>query len=242
MTKSKIAVFIDSENINSNDYTYINNKIITEGTIVVYNIYGDWFDQNSSKWVDISKKYGINKIQVDKIAGKESVDHKICVDMMDYLHTKQYIDIFYLITSDSDYRHVIHKIKEYNKKVYCIGNNLLTSCLVPVCNKYTKISDLKQLNKSVNFNIIKSNIKELSCLKTINQDNIDIYWDSIKKFMIPNKVYNLSYINDTLKRLYPRFNHKLYKTESFRDFMQKYYGDFIELSYTDNKTVLIKLK
>lgn len=58
MPDDKIAVFIDSENINSNDYTYISKELAIAGTIIVYNVYGDWNDVNSYKWIDISKKYG----------------------------------------------------------------------------------------------------------------------------------------------------------------------------------------
>ena len=259
---NKIAVFIDSENINYKDYTYISKELKTAGTIIVYNIYGDWNDDNSYNWIDISITYGINKIQVDKIAGKESVDHKICVDMMEYLHTNKHIDIFYLITSDSDYRHVIHKIKEYNKKVYCIGNNPTTSCLVPVCNKYTQISVIKmkeQFGKITSpVNKSKIQIKSIKKMMTINQDNIDKnnieknnidnidknnidkndidkndiekYKKTIRKILnVPYGSYNLSYINDILKNTHPEYNYKLYNTDSFKKFLEKYYGDFIKI-------------
>ena len=244
MTQNTIAVFIDSENINPADYKYIDSEIKNTGRIIISNIYGDWNDPNIKNWISVAKEYGIQKIQVDKLLGlKNSVDHKICVHIMKYLYTNHHIDIYYIISSDSDFRHVIYEIKEHNKKVYGIGNSPLTSYLVPVCNNYIRIVDLRQTDKTSKFNIIKSNIKEIYNLKTVNQENIDKYRNTIKKYMIPNKIYNLSYINDFLRRIYPTFNHRNYKTETFKEFIIKYYSEIIEIrSYENKGTALVKLK
>jgi uncharacterized protein (TIGR00288 family) len=248
MPDDKIAVFIDSENINSNDYTYISKELTIAGTIIVYNVYGDWNDENSYKWIDISKKYGINKIQVDKIAGKESVDHKICVDMMEYLHTNRHIDIFYLITSDSDFRHVIHKIREYNKKVHCIGNSTITSCLVPVCNKYTRISVLKMKEE---FSNITSPIqlsktpamkkrKKITMISDPNTYSISRYSIIINNIIKPRMRYHLSFISDELLKNYPDFDYKIYGTNTFSKFILKYYKN-LEI-FSINNTNMVRLK
>jgi len=57
-------------------------------------------------------------IQCDKISGKNSVDLRLSVDIMKILYTNDIITLFYLITSDSDYRHVIFEIKQKIKKYF----------------------------------------------------------------------------------------------------------------------------
>ena len=63
---------------------------------------------------------GITTIQCDKITGKNSTDIKLMVDIMKTLYEINHISLYYIVTSDSDFRHVIPQIKMRNKKVHCI--------------------------------------------------------------------------------------------------------------------------
>ena len=158
--------------------------------------------------------------------------------MMEYLHTNRHIDIFYLITSDSDFRHVIHKIREYNKKVHCIGNSTMTSCLVPVCNKYTRISVLKMKEE---FSNITSPIqlsktpamkkrKKITMISDPNTYSISRYSIIINNIIKPRMRYHLSFISDELLKNYPDFDYKIYGTNTFSKFILKYYKNVIRLS------------
>ena len=139
-----IAVFIDGENINPNDFNYINKEIRTYGRVVISNVYGDWSDMNVKNWIEVARMNGILKIQCDKINGKNSVDLRMSVDIMKCLYTNNIINLFYLVTTDSDYRHVIFEIKQKNKKVYCIGSSNVNLGLSAICDKYTKIENIKR--------------------------------------------------------------------------------------------------
>ena len=48
---------------------------------------------------------------------------------MEILHTNDIIDLFYIITSDSDFRHVIPRIRDKGKRAHCIGNENTNSSL-----------------------------------------------------------------------------------------------------------------
>ena len=56
-----IAVFIDGENINPNDFNYINKEIRTQGRVVISNVYGDWSDMNVKNWIEVARTNGILK-------------------------------------------------------------------------------------------------------------------------------------------------------------------------------------
>ena len=97
------------------------------------------------------------------------------------------ITLFYIVTSDSDYRHVISKIKLRNKKVYCIGSSQANISLRSSCDRYTKVELLRKCNRSkieielVNKNKdkTKSNIA-LSKKGKIPLDILEIYQQEIE--------------------------------------------------------------
>ena len=62
------------------------------------------------KWLDTASKYGIIPIQCERLNGKNSSDIKLCVDLMKDIYSVNHISMFYIITTDSDYRHVISEI------------------------------------------------------------------------------------------------------------------------------------
>ena len=197
-----IAVFIDGENINPNDFIYIQKEIRSHGRVVISNVYGDWSDNNIKKWIEIARENGILKIQCDKINGKNSIDLRMSVDMMKYLYTNDLITIFYLITTDSDYRHVIFEIKQKNKKVYCIGNSQVNIGLTSICDLYTKIENIKKQTK-------------------VNQ--IQEYWRYIEEYLSISGKTNLSNIKDTIQNNFPEFDYREYGYSKFSDFMNKNY-------------------
>ena len=217
-TKEIIAVFIDGENINPLDFVYIQKEIRTHGRVVISNVYGDWSDNNIKKWIDIARENGILKIQCDKINGKNSIDLRMSVDMMKYLYTNNLITIFYLITTDSDYRHVIFEIKQKNKKVYCIGNSQVNVGLTSICDLYTKIENIKKQN----------------------QDNqIQDYWNHIENYLNNKGKTNLSIIKEVIQNSFPEFDYREYGYSKFSDFMNKNYKNIkieksnIELIYNE---------
>lgn len=220
-----IAIFIDGENINPNDYPYINKEIRSQGRIVISNVYGDWSDQNLKKWIDVAMVNGILKIQCDKINGKNSVDLRMSVDIMKYLFTNDLITLFYLVTTDADYRHVIFEIKQKNKKVYCIGSSNVNLGLTSICDKYTKINNIKKIINSENLKQKKN--------KKVNE--IQEYWKYIEEYLLNNGKTNLSNIKRIIQNNFPDFDYREYGFSKFSDFIKKNYKrididkDYIEL-------------
>ena len=105
-----IAVYIDGENSSHQDIEAISSEIKSYGSIIISRVYGDWSDKNMRKWLDRTIIYDIIPIQCIRISGKNSSDIKLCVDIMKDLYTVPEISLFYIITNDSDYSHVISEI------------------------------------------------------------------------------------------------------------------------------------
>ena len=139
----KIAVFIDGDNVSHNIISLIMNEIKNYGRIICCNVYADWSCENMKNWKLTANKLGIITIQCDRISGKNSTDIKMAVDVMKILYTVKHITLFYLVTSDSDYRHLVPEIKLLNKKVNCIGSVKSNNSLQSVCDVFTKIEVLE---------------------------------------------------------------------------------------------------
>ena len=213
-----IAVFIDGDNINPKDGSIIIKEIQSKGRIVLSKIYGDWSQNELKKWRDVAQTYGIEPIQCDRISGKNSTDIKIGVDIMKTLYTISHIDIFYIIASDSDYRHVMAEIKVLNKQVYCIGSELSNKSLQSSCDKFTKIEVLR--NKHI----------------SLSENDRLLYFDEILTLFSQNDYINMSLINDILKKKY-QFDYREYNCQSMKKFLKTYYK---ELDISDCSNVFLK--
>ena len=137
-----LPVFIDAENISCSDYNQTEQRIRNLGTIIVNNVYADWSDSSIKNWLINARKIGLHTIQCDKISGKNSIDLKITVDMMKYLFTNDHITTFIIVSTDSDFRHVVTEIKSLNKKVICVGYDYANISLKSVCDQYIELYEL----------------------------------------------------------------------------------------------------
>jgi uncharacterized LabA/DUF88 family protein len=149
----KIAVFIDGDNVSYRDIVYVIDEIKNYGRIICSYVYSDWSQDNMKNMRTTANNSGIIPIQCDRISGKNSSDLKMTIDIMKTLFTIDHISLFYIITSDSDFRHVIAEIKTHNKFVNCIGNGRCNSSLQSICDVFTKMETLipEQVNMNQEF-------------------------------------------------------------------------------------------
>ena len=183
-----IAVYIDGDNASYKDIELCLNEIKNYGRIMISKIYGDWSKDNMKNWLKETNKYGITPVQCKRICGKHTSDIKLCVDIMKDLYGSDSITLFYIITTDSDYRHVISEIKYKNKKVHCIGNDNANISLKSICDTYTKIGVLQKQNTKIGIGI--------------NENYRIIIKNEIQNLLLHNDSINISQINDNLVKKY----------------------------------------
>ena len=219
-----ICVFIDADNTSTKCIEAIMEEIESHGRIISTKVYGDWSDENMKKWVYTANNYGLEKIQCDRISGKNSSDIKLVVDVMHTLFLVTHVSLFYIVTSDSDFRHVFPEIKLLNKKVNCIGSTQSNKSLQSSCDTFTKTEVLTKI-----YN--KKNEKKDFC--EINQKVLNTFWNEIEIIMENNNVVNLSAIKDILQRKY-QFDQREYGTNTMQDFIKKYYNDKLDIININN--------
>ena len=78
-----------------------------------------------------------------KISGKNSADIRMVVDALDLCYSKDHIDVFALISGDSDFSPLVSKLKENNKRVIGCGIKASTSdLLIGNCDEFIYYDDL----------------------------------------------------------------------------------------------------
>ena len=137
MQKETIAVYFDGDNVSHKRFGDILAEIRSYGDIIINRVYADF--EALGPIENSAIENGISTIQCARLIGKNSSDIKLCVDLMRDLYTLPQITTFYIITSDTDYRHIIPEIKLLNKQARVIGKAVAPEILKACCDQYTPI-------------------------------------------------------------------------------------------------------
>ena len=230
MSDCNIAVYIDGDSINPNHLESIIKEINLYGNILINNVYADWSYNNKLSLLNVSRHCGITTVQADLIKGKNSTDIKLAVDVVRTLYHFENIDIFYLVVSDYDYRHLIPEIRQYGKKAYCIGSENTNSSLINICDNFTLITNIISNNEETN---VSKSMKSLNKLETeISKSIIQLIKSSDKEVCLSN-------ISMMLKRIY-KFDIRDTDYNSFKKYILEKYGNILEIS--NCAKAIVKLK
>ena len=150
-----IAVFVDFENLalgvrdvreaKSEEFQIqlVLKRLLEKGRIVYKRAYCDWSHYRSA--VREFHAQGIELIDIpqSKMSGKNSADIHMVVDAIDLCYAKQHIDIFALLSGDSDFSPLVSKLKENDKRVIGCGVKSSTSdLLIGNCDEFIYYDDL----------------------------------------------------------------------------------------------------
>ena len=138
---SKIAVLIDGDNAEAYLIDEILNEASKVGRVTVKRIYADWTKHEMNKWKEQLNKYAIRPVQkFSYTKGKNSTDSALIVDAMDIMHAKV-VEGFCIVSSDSDYTGLAHRIREEGLFVMGIGRSQTPEAFVKACENfiYTEI-------------------------------------------------------------------------------------------------------
>ena len=77
------------------------------------------------------------------MSGKNSADIRMVVDALDLCYSKDHIEIFALLTGDSDFSPLVSKLKENHKRVIGCGvKNSTSGLLMGSCDEFLYYDDL----------------------------------------------------------------------------------------------------
>lgn len=142
----RLAVLIDADNtfkvIDMIDELF--EEISKFGDASVRRIYGDWTQNQLSRWKEILPKHAIQPIQqYANTKGKNATDSALIIDAMDLLYTAP-LDGFCIVSSDSDFTRLAIRFRESGKLVYGFGEKKTPESLQAACNEFKYFEILAQ--------------------------------------------------------------------------------------------------
>jgi uncharacterized protein (TIGR00288 family) len=146
--EDRIALFLDYENLALGardhhggipfDFRPIADALAERGRVVVRRAYADWsyFDEDRRmltrshvELIEIPQRMGASR--------KNAADIKMAVDAVELAFERDYISTFVICTGDSDFTPLVHKLREFNKRVIGVGVEKSTSALLPpACDEF----------------------------------------------------------------------------------------------------------
>jgi uncharacterized protein (TIGR00288 family) len=249
-----IAVFVDFENLAIGvrhmkagpfQIQLILKRLLEKGRIVFKRAYCDW-----SHYSDAVREFhaqGIELIDVPqtKISGKNSADIRMVVDALDLCYSKQHIDVFALISGDSDFSPLVSKLKENDKRVLGCGVKSSTSdLLIGNCDEFIYYDDLIRVAKKSqtrgtarrSSSKPKDKDKEETPGEDKKQEGIDRVLEVLHSVEQDYDTLWGSLLKQAVRRVFPGFNEGYYGYGSFSDMLEDLKSrGFVELEYDESR-------
>jgi uncharacterized protein (TIGR00288 family) len=221
-----IAVFIDFENLaigvrdmkwGDFEVSLILKRLLEKGRIVYKRAYCDW-----THYRDVMREFHSNGVEMidipqSRASGKNSADIHMVVDALDLCYSKGHIDIFALISGDSDFSPLVSKLKENDKRVLGCGVKSSTSDrLIANCDEFIYYDDLVRAAKARPPK--KKGPKKPEDRK---QESMDRLLEIVESLELDYDPLWGSMIKQAMKRVYPGFNELYYGYRSFSDLLEE---------------------
>lgn len=133
----RVAVLIDCDNISWQLGGAVLAEAAQTGTLGVKRGYGDWSSPYLSGWKNQLALHAIQPMQQSAyIAGKNATDSALIIDAMDLLYSGN-VDVFFLVSSDSDFTRLAMRLRESGRRVYGIGAQKTHVSFQNACDRFT---------------------------------------------------------------------------------------------------------
>lgn len=147
-----IAVFADYENVAigvrdakypSFDIELVLQRLLDKGNVVVKKAYSDWDRYRTAVRQLHEAAFELIEIPHVSYSGKNSADIRLVVDALDLCYTKAHVDVFVIVSGDSDFSPLVSKLRENNKTVIGLGvKNSSSDLLIDNCDEFIFYDDL----------------------------------------------------------------------------------------------------
>ena len=153
--RRRFAVFIDYDNIaigikasrnRSFRYELVLNWVRSHGEVLTQVAYGNWSSHVGAR--QIQSKLAARGVRMEHLetapsGGKNGADIALALEALELVFTQEHIDSFCIVSGDSDFLPLIHKLKRYNKRVYiCACQDTISANLRRNCNEFISYEEL----------------------------------------------------------------------------------------------------
>jgi uncharacterized protein (TIGR00288 family) len=231
-----LALFCDFENIALGvrdakyakfDINTVLERLLVKGSIVVKKAYCDWSRYAAFKPVMHEAAFELIDIPHVRQSGKNSADIRMVVDALDLCYTKAHVDMFVIISGDSDFSPLVSKLRENAKTVIGVGvKNSTSDLLIRNCDEFIFYDDL--VRKSAAPARAKKKTPRKSTAKSKDadkaQEGIDLVLQTAEALQAERgsreKLWG-SMVKQALKRRQPGFSEGYYGFASFSNLLEE---------------------
>ncbi|MEK7704551.1 MAG: NYN domain-containing protein [Myxococcota bacterium] len=247
-----IAIFCDYENvaIGARDAKFddfnvqlVLERLLEKGNVVVKKAYADWERYKTARRALHEAAFELIEIPHVSYSGKNSADIRLVVDALDLCYTKEHLDVFVIVSGDSDFSPLVSKLRENDKKVIGVGVKSSSSdLLIDNCDEFILYDDLvraktqtkrgdqrrtktkvdkepakeKPATKGTKVAEPKGKVEAESEEATLKEDALELVVDTAES-LLRDRDDSLwgSMVKQTLKRKRPSFSETYYGYRSF---------------------------
>ena len=239
-----LAVFCDYENValGAKDAAYGNfdiqlviERLLDKGKVVVKKSYADWSRYDSAKRPLHEAAFELIEIPHVSYSGKNSADIRLVVDALDLCYAKAHVDVFVIVSGDSDFSPLVSKLRENNKRVIGVGvKNSSSKLLIDNCDEFIYYDDLvrertkratrKPVQAKVPRGAKPKNTEEAASNKdaeALKEEALAIVLATAEALFRDrdSRLFG-SHIKQTLKRKRPEFSETFHGYRSFNELLQ----------------------
>ena len=136
-------MLVDAENTSHAKMKPVMEEIAKFGVASVRRVYGDFTNPRLSPWQQVTLDLSFRSVQAfGYTKGKGSSDTALIIDAMDLMHKNETVDGFCVVSSDSDYTGLVHRLREEGKTVLGFGRLQTPKAFVAACERFVYVENL----------------------------------------------------------------------------------------------------
>ncbi len=207
----KLAVLIDADNTSASVVEVLLKEITKFGTAYIKRVYGDWTSPQMNAWKKVLNDFAIVPVQqFGYTTGKNSTDSALIIDAMDLLYTDK-LDGFCIISSDSDFTRLAHRIRQDGVVVYGFGKKQTPKAFVAACDQFV-YTELLDVHIETSSDIIQDKLVKIeSSEKNEKKDRLNELLKEAFEYVARDDGFaNLGTVGQQLLKLDPAFDVREY--------------------------------
>lgn len=242
----KFAVLIDYDNIaigvknslsKSFDYSIVSKWLRRRGEVLAQIAYGNW--STHSDFRIVSKALTKQGVQMEHLetassGSKNGADIALSIDAVELVFTQKHIDAFCILSGDSDFLPLVHKLKKHNKRVYVVaGNSFASDNLRRNCHEFVSYEQLCGRAPPRNASYPVS----APMRGRVRAEPVENAFPAVRRALrAMERRGETSYINQLgtyVNRIEPDFDERAYGCETFKDLII----ELVNAGYLWRKTI-----
>jgi len=142
MESKRIALLIDCDNVSHTSIGGVLDELAKYGMVNIRHAHGNWNSPSLNGWIEKVHPFAIRPMQQFAFTkGKNATDSAMIIDAMDLLYSKN-VDVFALMTSDSDFTPLVLRLLESGLPVYGFGEKKTPKPFVDACSQFIYTENL----------------------------------------------------------------------------------------------------